>query len=274
MEDEGWKVVWKDRALADLEAVLAYIGRDNPAAAGRVGEAILARLGLLRRFPELGRVFRRLARSDVRETPVFSYRVFYQVRTRERLLVVLMIRHSARQEPHFEPNELNEPSGRYAKGLRLKAIAAISLNRVIGRGNQIPWHLPDDFRWFKHTTMGGTLIMGRRTFESIGKPLPGRTTVVLSRAGFTYPGVKTAASVEALGSMGLPDPRFVCGGADVYRQTLPVCSDLYLTLVKREIADGDAFFPPFEEDFELVETVRETPEFDILHFRNRGLAVA
>ncbi|HAV62180.1 MAG TPA: dihydrofolate reductase, partial [Verrucomicrobiales bacterium] len=68
------------------------------------------------------------------------------------------------------------------------AIAAMSENRVIGHGNRIPWHLPEDFRFFKSTTMGHVLVMGRKTFESIGRPLPGRETIVLSRTGFSHPG--------------------------------------------------------------------------------------
>src|SRR5512136_151181 len=70
-----------------------------------------------------------------------------------------------------------------------RAIAAMSLNRVIGANNRIPWHIPDDFRFFKSTTMGHTLLMGRKTFESIGRPLPGRATVVVTRGDFTAPGV-------------------------------------------------------------------------------------
>ncbi len=148
----------------------------------------------------------------------------------------------------------------------------MSLNRVIGRGGQIPWHLPEDFKWFKQVTLGHVLVMGRKTFESIGRPLPGRETIVLSRAGFVRPGLRTAASLEALPSAAA-DSRtmFICGGAEIYRQALPRCSDLYLTLVKREIPDGDAFFPPFEAQFGLVEEIRDTPEFKILHYRNRTL---
>ena len=149
------------------------------------------------------------------------------------------------------------------------AIAAMSLNRVIGRGNRIPWHLPEDFKWFKQVTMGGTLVMGRKTFESIGRPLPGRTTVVLSRHGFADPRVRPAPGLAALAELDLPEPVFICGGAQVYAEGLPLCADLYLTLVKREV-DGDAFFPPFEDLFELVGPLRETPEFDILHYRRRG----
>jgi dihydrofolate reductase len=155
----------------------------------------------------------------------------------------------------------------------LKAIAAMSLNRVIGRGNQIPWHLPEDFRWFKQITMGGTLVMGRKTFESIGRPLPGRRTVVLSRAGFVHPGVTTIPGLEALDRPLLPAPIFICGGAQIYAQALPECVELYLTVVKREVA-GDAFFPVFEDRFDLVATLSDTPEFTVYHYVNRHLAAA
>ncbi|MFM8469053.1 MAG: dihydrofolate reductase [Limisphaerales bacterium] len=152
-----------------------------------------------------------------------------------------------------------------------KAIAAMSLNRVIGDGNKIPWHLPEDFKWFKATTLGHVLVMGRKTFESIGRPLPGRETIVLSRAGWSNPGVQTVASLDAAAALAGERQVFLCGGAQVYAQALPLCSDLFLTLVKREVS-GDAFFPTFEDRFELVAELRDTPEFKILHYRNRGLS--
>lgn len=177
---------------------------------------------------------------------------------------------------------------------------------MIGAGNRIPWHLPEDFKWFKKMTAGQVIVMGRKTFESIGKPLPNRTTIVLSRSQFSHSGVrvlhdlneliefvKRQGSSERLPSAGhsatlSPSDGerdgvrgdsetavgqrdvFICGGAQVYAQALHLCSDLYLTLVKRVI-DGDAFFPPFEERFELLEEVLDRPEFKILHYRNRGL---
>jgi dihydrofolate reductase len=150
-----------------------------------------------------------------------------------------------------------------------KAIAAMSLNRVIGRGNQIPWHLPEDFKWFKRMTTGQVVVMGRKTFESIGRPLPNRTTIVLSRSPFAHPGVRWAARVEEIDPGREAGEVFICGGAEVYRQTLPLCSDLYLTLVKRTV-EGDTFFPEFEPWFEVVETVETGPEFDILHYRRRA----
>ncbi len=157
--------------------------------------------------------------------------------------------------------------------LPFKAIAAMSLNRVIGSGNRIPWHLPEDFKWFKQTTTGHVIVMGRKTYESIGRPLPNRTTVVVSRSGATIPGVESVSSLDELdpdGDLLRGREVFICGGAEIYRQLLPCCSDLYLTVVKREV-EGDVFFPEFESAFQLVSEVMDRPEFKILHYRNRQL---
>jgi dihydrofolate reductase len=150
-----------------------------------------------------------------------------------------------------------------------KAIAAMSLNRVIGAGGKIPWHLPEDFKWFKQMTSGQVVVMGRKTFESIGKPLPNRETIVLSRCQYRHPGVRTAAGLDQIDLAKEARQVFICGGAQIYAQALPLCSDLYLTLVKRQ-ADGDAFFPPFEDQFDEAEEIRDCPEFKILHYRRRG----
>jgi len=174
----------------------------------------------------------------------------------------------------------------------VKAIAAMSLNRVIGNGNKIPWYLPEDFKWFKQTTMGQVLVMGRKTFESIGRPLPGRETIVLTRGGWSHPAVTVvhdldellewstspspgrlatfSSSNEERGALG-DRTAFIAGGADIYRQALPYCSELLLTLVRREV-EGDAFFPPFEHLFEFVEKIHETPEFDVLRYRRLRIA--
>lgn len=152
-----------------------------------------------------------------------------------------------------------------------KAIAAMSLNRVIGAGNQIPWHLPDDFKWFKQLTTGNVIVMGRKTFESIGKPLPNRETVVLSRSRFVFPGVRTISDLGEINLAGESREVFICGGAQVYAQALPLCSELYLTLVKTEV-HGDTFFPAFEHQFQLFEEIRDTPEFKILRYRQKGLS--
>ena len=150
-----------------------------------------------------------------------------------------------------------------------KAIAAMSENRVIGQGNKIPWHLPEDFAWFKKMTTGQVVVMGRKTFESIGRPLPHRTTIILSRSKFVYPGVQTLADLRQLPLADETREVFLCGGAQIYEQALPFCSDLYLTVVKR-VVEGDTFFPRFEDRFELAKTLRDGPDFRILHYRNRA----
>jgi dihydrofolate reductase len=151
-----------------------------------------------------------------------------------------------------------------------KAIAAMSENRVIGQGNKIPWHLPEDFKWFKKMTTGQVVVMGRKTFESIGRPLPNRETIVLSRGKFEHPGVRTISDLGKINLANESREIFICGGAQIYEQTLARCSDLYLTVVKRTV-EGDAFFPSFENDFESVEVIMDCAEFKILHFRNRTL---
>ena len=147
----------------------------------------------------------------------------------------------------------------------------MSLNRVIGAANKIPWHLPEDFKWFKKLTTGQVVVMGRKTFESIGKPLPNRTTIVLTRSVAAIPGVRTISDLSEI-DPSAPDVAgqeiFICGGAQVYQQALPMCSDLYLTVVKREVP-GDVLFPPFEEQFELADQIVENADFKILHFRQK-----
>ena len=150
-----------------------------------------------------------------------------------------------------------------------KAIAAMSENRVIGRGQRIPWHLPEDFKWFKKMTTGQVVVMGRKTFESIGKPLPNRTMIVLSRTQFFHPGVQTVSDLSRIDLAYETREVFLCGGAQIYAQTLPLCSDLYLTRLKR-VVEGDVFFPPFEDHFELAAEILDCPEFTILHYRNRA----
>src|SRR5437899_7633213 len=108
-----------------------------------------------------------------------------------------------------------------------KAIAAMSLNRVIGAGNRIPWHLPEDFKWFKKMTTGHVLIMGRKTFESIGRPLPNRRTIVLTRSALAFPGVDTVAELSQINPEAAEfagQELFVCGGDQIYQAALPFAS--------------------------------------------------
>jgi dihydrofolate reductase len=140
---------------------------------------------------------------------------------------------------------------------RLTLVAAYAANRVIGDHGRIPWHLSEDFAHFKATTMGGVLVMGRATYDSIGRPLPGRTTVVLTRdPAWSAPGVLVAHSLEdALAlAAGQPGETFVVGGAQVYRQALPLATHQILTEVD-QWPEGDVTFP--ELDAGWVETRRE-----------------
>ncbi len=146
----------------------------------------------------------------------------------------------------------------------------MSLNRVIGNGLKIPWHLSEDFKWFKETTMGEVLVMGRRTFESIGRALPGRETLVLTRGDFSHPDVEVIRSLEDIAPRLNGRTCFIAGGAQVYEQALPRCSDLLLTIVQREV-EGDVFFPEFENQFEEVAVLRAEAEFCIVHYRNREM---
>jgi len=139
---------------------------------------------------------------------------------------------------------------------------------VIGNGLEIPWHLPEDFRWFKETTMGEVLVMGRRTFESIGRALPGRETLVLTRGDFSRPDVTAIRSLDEVAPRLNGRTAFIAGGAQIYEQALPRCSDLLLTIVQREV-EGDVIFPPFEDQFEEVAALRAEAEFCIVHYRNK-----
>jgi dihydrofolate reductase len=130
---------------------------------------------------------------------------------------------------------------------RIVLVVARARNGVIGRDNALPWHLPEDLQHFKATTMGGTLLMGRRTFESIGRPLPGRRTLVLTRdPSWSHAGCERAGSLDEALALSADRPEvFVVGGAEVYAQALPRADRIVVTEVEVEV-DGDAFFPPLD----------------------------
>jgi dihydrofolate reductase len=135
--------------------------------------------------------------------------------------------------------------------MRRSIIVAMSLDRVIGRDGGLPWRLPADLKQFKRLTLGHHLLVGRRTFESIGRPLPGREMVLITRREDYRPdGVRVAHSIdEALGiaSAAGDDEAFIGGGAEIFRATLDVADRIYLTLVRASIA-GDTLFPEFDLD--------------------------
>lgn len=135
--------------------------------------------------------------------------------------------------------------------MKIAMIAAMAKNNVIGKDNDMPWHLPDDLKFFKSKTVGKPVIMGRKTFESIGsRPLPNRPNLVVSRnSQLACEGVTVFSSVdEALASLSAPDIEevIIMGGGQLYEQMLPRADRLYLTLIEAEL-DGDTFFPNWQE---------------------------
>ena len=143
---------------------------------------------------------------------------------------------------------------------RVAMIAALADNRVIGRGNALPWHISADLKHFKRTTLGKPIIMGRKTFESIGRPLPGRRNIVVSRrADFRPDGVSVVGSAEQAVALARAvaleegvDEVVVIGGEQLYRSLLPLARRLYLTEVHRDV-DGDAWFPPLDAGWREIE---------------------
>lgn len=148
----------------------------------------------------------------------------------------------------------------------ISMIAGMANNRVIGHQNQLPWHLPADLAWFKKTTLGKPIIMGRKTYESIGKPLPGRQNIVItSNEALELPGCDVVTSPDAaLDCAGDNSEVMVIGGALVYELFLPHSQRLYLTLVDAEI-EGDAFFPDYHAAADWAVVFEENHPVDDRH---------
>ncbi len=137
--------------------------------------------------------------------------------------------------------------------MKLSLIVAIAQNGCIGIDNKLPWYLPEDLKYFRRLTTGNIVIMGRKTYDSIGKPLPNRHNIVISRhTDFQAEGVKTVCSIdealkiaESLAEISGINEAFIMGGAQIYAQTLPLAQRLYITEVKKNVT-GDAFFPSID----------------------------
>lgn len=143
----------------------------------------------------------------------------------------------------------------------LALIVAMAENRAIGIDNTLPWRCPEDLRHFKALTLGHTLIMGRKTFDSIGKPLPGRDTIVLTRdPSLVVEGCRTATSLEAALALCPDDTVFIAGGAEIYRLALPLADRIHLTEIKTRV-EGDAYFPEIDPA-DWQETGRENRHQD------------
>lgn len=153
---------------------------------------------------------------------------------------------------------------------RLTAIVAMSSNRVIGDKGSMPWHFPEDLKFFKHTTLGHPILMGRVTFDSIGKPLPGRQNIVLSHAMAPREGVTVIRQASELATA-CPDAKqiFVIGGAQVFAEMLPQCDGLYLTYIEQPF-DGDTSLPPFEDLFTFKEVVGRAEGLEFRYYERKA----
>lgn len=152
-------------------------------------------------------------------------------------------------------------------------IAAIASNRVIGKGNDIPWHIPGEQQRFKKITWGHTLVMGRKTYESIGRPLPGRRNIVITRnETYDAPGCEVTNSFESALSLCEGEAKvFIIGGAQLYTLGLTKATSLILTVLERKV-DGDVFFPEFsEKDFSIVksESITEPEKYTVLWYKRK-----
>ncbi|GAL13962.1 dihydrofolate reductase [Vibrio astriarenae] len=135
----------------------------------------------------------------------------------------------------------------------ISMIAAMADDRIIGKDNQMPWHLPADFAWFKRCTLGKPIVMGRKTYDSIGRPLPGRLNIVITRdTELQIEGVTVVQSVEqAIEVAGDVEELMIIGGGSIYQACLPMASRLYLTFIKADV-DGDTRFPQWDDGFKRV----------------------
>lgn len=151
--------------------------------------------------------------------------------------------------------------------MSISLIIAMSQNGVIGNQNKLPWHLPEDLKHFKMLTMGHKIVMGRKTFEAIGRPLPGRENIVLTRdMAYKVSGISIIHAPDEIGDVAAEEI-FVIGGAEIYRLFLPKADRLYVTLIKQDFS-GDAFFPllDWKSQFRIVE------KSDLLRSEKSGLS--
>ena len=135
----------------------------------------------------------------------------------------------------------------------ISIIVAIASNNTIGSANSMPWHLPEDFRHFKQVTMGKAVIMGRKTYESIGRPLPGRRNIVITRnTALRIEGCEMASSLdEAIALCNPAEENFIIGGGEIYRQAMPLADKLYITHIAAEF-EGDTRFPTIGSEWQEI----------------------
>ncbi|MDR2737447.1 MAG: dihydrofolate reductase [Puniceicoccales bacterium] len=155
--------------------------------------------------------------------------------------------------------------------LDMRAIAAMAENGVIGSGNAIPWNIPEEMAFFRKMTANASVLMGRKTFESIGHPLPNRKNIVITNSGsWACDGVTVIGSFDQLFHVEIRNTLWICGGAAVYEELLPACRELYLSVIFGKW-HGDVKFPDFNGIFVKDETIFTCPSFRIEHYVHKLL---
>jgi len=151
--------------------------------------------------------------------------------------------------------------------MTISLIVAMGENHVIGRNGDLPWHIPEDLKWFKKNTLGKPIIMGRKTFETLKKPLPGRHNIVItSDQNYEVDGTTVTHSLEeALEAAGEVEEIMICGGASIYKQALPLVDKMYITLIYHDF-EGDTFFPKYDtkqwKEVEQIDRYQTHDEYD------------
>ncbi len=152
---------------------------------------------------------------------------------------------------------------------QLTGIVAMTADRVIGKDGTLPWHLPDDLKFFKQTTLGAPILMGRKTFDSIGRPLPKRRNIVLTRdATWTHPGVDVIHSIDDMMQFHMEPKIFIIGGAEIYSLFLPLMHELIVTNVFNP-HEGDTLFPEFKHFFSTPQVLVENKDFNVLSYQKK-----
>jgi len=153
---------------------------------------------------------------------------------------------------------------------RLKAVVAMASNRVIGKDGDLPWRLSEDLKWFKKMTLGFPIVMGRKTMESLGRPLPKRRNIVISRnLDSVAEGFELVRSCEeAVGLLAGEEQASIIGGAQIYGEMIPLCDEVLLSYVYHPY-EGDTILPEFEEAFEMVEVIYRDEDFELRRYVRR-----
>ena len=149
-------------------------------------------------------------------------------------------------------------------------IAGMTHSRVIGKDNRLPWNIPEDLQNFKNLTSGKSILMGRKTFESIGRPLPNRKNIVLSRSMPKQPGIFVCPSIEAgiNRAKEFDQDLFIIGGSTIYQQALPFTDKMYLSFIKKDY-QGDTYFPKFNKEDWEIESTKDFKEFEFVVYRRK-----